>query len=235
MFHLTKIIIKCQIYRSRMYSDGFFLEDRVMNANARTNHRRLWLPVLTAAGLVILTGTDSARAGRRHRIANRPVGRVWVEPIYETRARTVVVPAVFETRARRVWHEPVYETRRVSVEIPAEIVQRRVPRYAECGRLIGNDTVEEVIQPARTVRRFEEVLVHPGHNETVYDRVLVRPETTRLAYERVLVRPGTWESGRRIDRLPRHRGHRQGRHGSFSASVRRGGGSGGRVSFGRSR
>ncbi len=206
-----------------------------MNANARTNRRCLWLPVLTAAGLAILIATDSARADRRHRIVNRPVGRVWIEPIYETRARTVAVPAVFASRARQVWHEPVYETRRVSVEIRAEIVQRRVPRYAECGRLIGYDTVDEVIQPARTVRRFKEVLVHPGHNETVYDRVLVRPETTRLAYEQVLLRPGHWESGRRIDRLPRHRGHRQGRHGSFSASARQGGAFGLRVFFGHNR
>ncbi len=204
-----------------------------MNANTITTRRCLWLPMVTAAGLVILTGTDSAHAGRRHRIANRPVGRVWIEPIYEARARTVTVPAVFESRARQVWHEPVYETRRVSVEIPAEIVQRRVPRYAECGRLIGYDTVDEVIQPARTVRRFKEVLVHPGHNETVYDRVLVRPETTRLAYEQVLLRPGHWESGRRFHRLPRHRGYRDRRHGSFSASVRQGDAFGLRVSFGR--
>ena len=205
-----------------------------MNANARTNRRYLYLPMLTAAGLVILTGTDSARAGRRYRIASRPAGRVWIEPIDETRARTVAVPAVYESRARQVWHEPVYETRRVSFEIPAEIVQRRVPRYAECGRLIGYDTVDEVIQAARTVQRFEEVLVHPGHNETVYDRVLVRPETTTLVYERVLVRPGTWESGHRMHRRPHHRGHHQGRHGSFTARVRQGGGFGRSVSFGRS-
>lgn len=203
-----------------------------MNANARTNRRRLWLPMLMAAGLVILTGTDSARADRRHRMARRPTGRVWIKPIYETRARTVAVPAVFESRARQVWHEPVYDTRRVSREIAAEIVQRRVPRYAECGRLIGYDTVDDVIRAARTVQRFEEVVVHLGHNETVYDRVLVRPETTRLAYERVLVRPGHWETGRRIDRLPRHRRHRQGRHGSFAASVRQGDTFGLRVSFG---
>lgn len=205
-----------------------------MNAKARTNHRCLWQPMLTAAGLVILAGADSARAGRPHRIANRPVGRVWVEPIYETRARTVVVPAVFESRARQVWHEPGYETRRVSVQIPAEIVQRRVPRTAECGRLIGYDTVDEVVQAARMVQRFEEVLVHPGHHETVYDRVLVRPETTRLVYERVLVRQGHWETGHRIHHPPRHHGHHQGRNGSFSASVRQGGGLGRRASFGRS-
>lgn len=204
-----------------------------MNANARTNRRRLWLPMLMAVGLVMLTGTDSARADRRHRIASRPAGRVWIEPIYETRARTVAVPAVFESRAREVWHVPVYETRRVSFEIPAEIVQRRVPRYAECGRLIGYDTVDDVIRAARTVQRFEEVVVHPGHNETVYDRVLVRPETTRLVYERVLVRQGTWELARRIHQRPHDRGHRRGRHGSFSASVRQGGGFGLRVSYGR--
>lgn len=204
-----------------------------MNANSRTNRRRLWLPMLTAAGLVILTGTDAARAGHRNRSARRSVGRVWVEPIYETRARTVVIPAVFESRARQVWHEPVHETRRVSVEIPAEIVQRRVPRFSEYGRLIGYDTVDEVIQAARTAQRFEEVLVHPGHYETVYDRVLVRPETTRLAYDQVLVRKGHWESGRRIHHRSRHHGHRQGRHGSFSARVRRGGAVDLRVSFGR--
>lgn len=205
-----------------------------MNANARIKRRYLCLPMLTVAGVLILSVTDSARADRRHRIASRPAGRVWIKPIYETRARTVAVPAVFESRARQAWHEPVYETRRVSFEIPAEIVQRRVPRDAECGRLIGYDTVDDVIRAARTVQRFEEVLVHPGHNETVYDRVLVRPETARLVYERVLVRPGTWVSGHRMHRRPHHRGHHQERHGSFTARVGQGGGVGRSVSFGRS-
>ncbi len=117
---------------------------------------------------------------------------VWVPSVYETRAKTIVIPALYENAERRIWREPVYEERQRSIEIPAEIVTRRVPRYDSRGRLVGYRLVEEVVRPARTIWKRERVLVRPGHYDLVVERVLVRPERTETVYEKTLITPGHW-------------------------------------------
>ena len=154
---------------------------------------RKWVKTLTgmvafAVGLVVVADTALAGHGRmavlRHGVAG------WVPPVYQTVARTIEEPAVYEDRPTKVWHEPVYEERQVLVELPAEVVTREVPRYDMWGQLIGYDIVRDVVQPARKVWRTERVLIRPGYFETIYMRVLVRPASTRVIYEKVLARPG---------------------------------------------
>jgi hypothetical protein len=170
--------------------------------------KHLWLPTLAAAGMIVATSTDQAQAGHRHRRVSVNVGRVWVPPVYQTRARTIVSPAVFETQARQMWHEPVYETRRMLVDEPAKYAERRIPRYTPSGRLDGYETVRELVRSERQVWRNQPFVIREGYYETVYDRVLVRPETTRVVYDKVVVRRGHWKSGRHYTRPHRHRGHR---------------------------
>jgi len=141
-----------------------------------------------AVGLVV--ATDTALAGHRRVAVLRHGVAQCAPPVYETVARTIEMPAVYEDLPTKVWHEPVYEDRQILVELPAEVVTRDVPRYDVRGRLIGYDIVRDVVQPARKVWRTERVLVRPGYFETVYERVLVRPASTRIIYEKVLVRPG---------------------------------------------
>ena len=149
-----------------------------------------------AVGSVVATDTAMAGQGRvavlRHGVAG------WVPPVYETVARTIEEPAVYEDRATKIWREPVYEERRVLVELPAEVVTRDVPRYDVRGRLIGYDAIQDVVQPDRKVWRTKRVLVRPWYFETVYERVLVRPASTRVIYEKVLVRPGHRRAGPRL-------------------------------------
>jgi len=170
--------------------------------------KHLWLPAMAAAGLIVVLSTDQAQAGHRGRRVSVNVGRMWVPPIYETRARTVVIPAVWETQERKIWHEPIYETRRVLVDEPAQYVSRRVPRYTRSGRPDGFETVRELVRSEQRVWKDQPILVREGYYETVVDRVLVRPATTRVVYDKVCVRDGRWTSGRPYALPHRHRGHR---------------------------
>jgi len=149
-----------------------------------------------AVGLVV--ATDTALAGHARVAVLRHGVAGWVRPVYETVARTIEEPAVYEDRPTKVWHEPVYEDRQILVELPPEVVTREVPRYDMWGQLIGYEIVRDVVQPARKVWRTERVLVRPGYDETVYKRVLVRPASTRIIYEKVLVRPGNRTSRPRL-------------------------------------
>jgi hypothetical protein len=123
---------------------------------------------------------------------------VWVPPVYETRARTIVEPAVIENRVRNVWREPVHEERRVAVTIPADVIERHVPKYDRFGNVIGFETIREVVRPARTEWRVERVCVSEGRWERVVERVMVKPETSRVVYEQVLVAPGHWAQPNRL-------------------------------------
>jgi hypothetical protein len=117
---------------------------------------------------------------------------VWVPAVYETRAVTRIIPAVYEERPHRIWQEPVYEILPVRIEIPAEVVARRVPRYDSKGRIVGYRLVDEVIRPARTIFKQERVLRRPGRYETVLKTVMVRPERTETVFEKTLITPGHW-------------------------------------------
>jgi hypothetical protein len=114
---------------------------------------------------------------------------VRLPPVYETRKRVVIIPAVYEQRPRRIWREPLYETRRVLVEVPAKVASRPVARHGRHGRIIGYRVATRVVEPARQVWRTERLLVRPGYYETVYERVCVVPESTRVVNERILVQP----------------------------------------------
>ena len=165
-----------------------------MNANARAGKGLALSTVFFALGTAASPATaDHAQLAIGFGLGAQRAG-LWVPPVYETRARTVAEPAVFENRTRRVWREPQYEERRVAVEIPADVIDRHVPRYDRWGNIIGVEHVREVVRPARTEWRVEHVLVREGRWETVTERVLVRPESTRIVYEQVLVRPGHWTS-----------------------------------------
>ncbi len=117
----------------------------------------------------------------------------WIEPVYATQPRTVVIPAQYEERTRQVWREPVYEDRRTLVTIPPRMEVRKVPRYVN-GRFVGYDRQTVVVESGREEWRTERVLVQPGGWETVVDRVLVQPERTETVYEQVLVTQGYWET-----------------------------------------
>lgn len=117
----------------------------------------------------------------------------WVEPVYVTQPRTVVIPAQYEERARQIWREPVYEERRTLVQVPPRTEIREVPRYVN-GSLVGYDRQTVVVESGRQEWRTQRVLVQPGRWETVVDRVLVQPERTETVYEQVVVAAGYWES-----------------------------------------
>ena len=118
----------------------------------------------------------------------------WVEPVYTTQARTVVIPAQYEDRTRQVWREPTYEDRRKLVDIPPRTEIRMVPKYVD-GRFSGYDRQVVVVEPGRQEWQTERVLVQPGGWETVVERVLVAPERTETVYEQVMVQAGYWETG----------------------------------------
>ncbi len=117
----------------------------------------------------------------------------WVEPVYVTQPRTVVIPAQYEERARQVWREPVYEERRTLVQVPPRTETRQVPRYVN-GQFVGYDQQLVVVESGRQEWRTQRVLVQPGRWETVVDRVLVQPERTETVYEQLLVSAGYWET-----------------------------------------
>ncbi len=177
--------------------------------NARTNKAgwSRWLLGLAVVGGAGLMLPNPAEAGHIRKVKHQPE-RVWVPPVYETRARTIVVPAVLEQREERIWHEPVYEIRRVRVMEPARVVKRRVARYDAFGGLIGFEMVEEVVRPARKVWKEQRVLVREGYFETVYRPVCVRAETTRVVHEEVLVKPGHWAPREILRVHDGPRGHR---------------------------
>jgi len=118
---------------------------------------------------------------------------VWVPPTYESQARTITTPAVYETRTQRVWREPVYEDRQVLVDVPARTAIREMPRYDSWGRMIGYERVAVVVEPAHREWRTERVLVQPGRWETVVERVCVQPERSEVVYDNVPVSLGYWE------------------------------------------
>lgn len=118
----------------------------------------------------------------------------WVEPVYVTQPRTIVIPAQYEDRTRQVWREPIYEDRRTLVEIPPRTEIRMMPKFIH-GRFAGYDRQVVVVESGRKEWRTERVLVHPGRWETVVERVLIAPERTQTAYEQVMVQAGYWETG----------------------------------------
>ena len=189
-YHLTKIIIKCQIYRSRLYSEGLFLENRAIYAIARTDRQCLWLSTLAATGLIVLAATDAASPAAAAGLPVVQLAKCGASRVDKTVIRTVVVPAAYEAQARNVWHEPGYETRRVLVEVRAKIALRRVPRHAECERPIGYDTADEFLRPAERSWQTRKILVFRSHYETVYGRILVRSGATKLVHKPILVRSG---------------------------------------------
>ncbi len=163
---------------------------------------RRW--ALVMAGGVVLAGPAMANAGR---ISVR-VGwgqRVWVPPVYQERVRTVWVEPVYEVRVRTVWIGPAYEERWVEREVPAVVRTRCVPRYDRRGRMIGYQTIKEVVQPARTVRQKVRVKVGNGHYKRIKERVLVRPGHRKVIRKKVLVREGYYTV-----RHPPGRGRRKG-------------------------
>ncbi len=165
-----------------------------MNGFQLIGNKAVWIGAAAAIALVGLPG--SANAAHRQVSFGMGIGvnraGVWVPPTYETVVRNVTVPPVYEDQVRRVWREPVYEQRRFPVQHPAEVVHRRVPRYDRFGRLVGFDTVEQIVRPARTEWRTERVQVRAGYFESVVERVMVQPATIRIVYEQVLTRPGYW-------------------------------------------
>lgn len=162
-----------------------------MNVTHWISPRRPLVVGATVLAVGLLVGPTAVSAGIV-KVKAKPAGCVWVPPMYETRARVVTVPAVYETCPRRIWHKPVYELRRVLVKQPTRVIVRRVPRYSWRTRLIGCTTVKTVAAPPRRVWKTKRVLVRAGYYETVYERVYVTPATTRTVYEKVLVRLGHW-------------------------------------------
>lgn len=124
-------------------------------------------------------------------------GGHWVEPVYEARPRTIIIPAQYEDRTRQVWREPVYQERRTLVTIPPRTEIRMVPQF-HYGRFIGYDRQTVVVESGRQEWRTDRVLVEPGRWETVVDRVLIEPERTEVVYDQVLVSPGYWAPARGI-------------------------------------
>ena len=178
--------------------------------NTATRNKGSYWPtlILAAVGGAILVSPDIAEAGHVRVPPPHRRGRIWVPPAYQTRARTITVPAIYEEQERLVWREPVYDVRQVRVDLPAEIALRRVARYDARGQLTGYKLVREITRPASEERRVERVLVRKGFHETVFERVCVRPETTKVVYEQVLVRPGHWRGPalRKVHRGPRYHG-----------------------------
>ena len=140
----------------------------------KTNWARTTLMLAGAATLAMAFSTP-AKADRRVRVSVGAHGDGWSAHFHRGPAPVVRTLPVYEDVVRRVWREPIYETRRVPVHIPAETITRKVPRYSACGNfVVGWDYVEEVIRPARTEWRIEQVLIREGYYETVTERVLVR-------------------------------------------------------------
>ena len=208
MFWLTKIVAACQLYRHELYYTVLIdlRKDRKMNGKLEKTERKLWVLGMAALGAGLLAVPDLALAGHIRTEGRRAARRVWVPPVYESRARTVTGPAVCDERPREIWREPLYETRRILVEVPAEVVTERMYRYDAFGGSIGLEFVEKVVRPARHVWQEERALVRAGYYETVYERVCVRPERTWVVYDKVLVRRGHWaiSKGARIHKA-RHR------------------------------
>ena len=159
---------------------------------SKTMERSLGRVAVAGIALGLLVFSEQATAGGISVGISLRGAPVWVPPVYETRARTIVDEAIYEVRPRRIWREPVYEERQIRVEIPAEVRMRREPRYDRHGHIVGYRLVEEVVRPARDVYKTERVLTRPGYYEVVEERVLVRPERTRTVYEEVLIEPGHW-------------------------------------------
>ena len=153
-------------------------------------------------GLAVIGAPQAASADHGTIRVVAAAERVWVPPVYETRARTITVPAVFEDRTRQVWHEPVYKERRYAIELPAKAVTRQVARFSPFGRFLGYELVREIVEPARMEWRTEPVLVRAGWKETVVERVMIRPERIEMVYDQVVVAPGHWETRTRA--YPRH-------------------------------
>lgn len=148
------------------------------------------LGISTLALAALACGTEPAKAQSwGFAIGGGPR---WVEPVYTTQARTIVLPAQYEERPRQIWREPVYEERRTLVQIPPRTEIRQVPRYVN-GVLVGHEQQTVIVEPGRQEWRTERVLVQPGRWDTVVERVLVAPERAETVYEQVLVSPGYWE------------------------------------------
>ncbi len=170
-----------------MFADGNFSRSRRIGVLA------------TILGL--LTGIEGALGGEQRR-PPRPDGRGsmrWIDPVFETRYRTVVDPAVFETRSERIWIEPQYREQSVRVVVPAvfEEQTRRVWRepvveyrpIATAGIGFNAKRIGIAIACAAP----QPVVVVPGHWESVCERVCVRPEAVRIETQRVCVQSGRWE------------------------------------------
>lgn len=156
---------------------------------------------LLVSVVALLATSASALAGNTRRPA-RPDGRGslrWIEPVFETRYRTIVEPAVFETRSERVWIEPQYRNEQVRVVVPAVFEQRsrRVWRdpvveyrgVPVAGLSVGVHHGGVAISYAVP----QAVVVAPGHWETICERVCVQPECVRMETKQVCVQPGRWE------------------------------------------
>jgi hypothetical protein len=169
--------------------------------------------LLAGAAMVATFAATPAKADTRVRVAvGAQRGNVWARGAYPSTSYGVAATPVYEDVVRKVWREPVYETRRVPVHVPAQTITRKVPRYSECGRyVVGWEYVEEVIEPARTEWRVEQVLVREGYWETITERVVVRPAHMRIVSRPAVVRHGHWGSHGNVvirkDRPNVHRGH----------------------------
>lgn len=97
------------------------------------------------------------------------------------RVHTVAVTSTYETRSRRVWIEPEYTERAVRVTVPAIVETREVPVYDHHGRVTGYRLVRQVIEPAHTERRIEQVVVRAGYYTTVTERDHVQPVRRRTS------------------------------------------------------
>lgn len=142
--------------------------------------------ILSVAAIAGLSGAaNTAHAGTRTDIdvsirIGRPApspGRVWVEPVYETRCDRVWVEPVYETRCDRVWREPVYEDRSEQVWVEPSF-ELRVER--------GRDVF------GRPVERQVRVQISNGHYETRCTKVLVCEGRWEEVRRQVCVSEGHW-------------------------------------------
>jgi hypothetical protein len=157
-----------------------------MTMNAKLSERRLSAPLGAIALFAFLTPTTTLLAG--HNVRPSPPDRsgnwFWTEPVYETRYRTVTVPAAYETRLERIWIEPVYREERVRVLQPA-VWETRTERVWVPGSVNLN-----LSKHRKDKRRAVEVTL--GRWETVTRRVCVQPAAYQWEVRRVLVEPGCW-------------------------------------------
>ncbi len=131
--------------------------------------------------------------------------------------RTVYASRAYDRRATRVWVPAVYEERVVLVDVPAVYHTREVPRYDRFGRFTGYRTIRERVEPARTVRRIERILVREGYYRTIRERVAVRRLPTRMVHDYRHV--GIDLGGLHIDFG--HRKHHERKHHDAGHLVRR--------------